>query len=65
MADAIDEEESEVSSSECQCTMTQSRLNNLLVLYIHSTETNDLDLHNIAKEFASVNSRRCIYFGKF
>ena len=46
-------------------TMTQSRRNNLLLLYIHSTETNHLDMHSIAKEFASVNSRRCHYFGKF
>ena len=46
-------------------TMTQSRLNNLLLLYIHPAETNDLDLNNIAKQFAHVNSRRCNYFGKF
>ena len=28
-------------------TMTQSQLNNLLLLYIHSTETNHLDMHSI------------------
>ena len=44
--------------------MTQSRLN-LLLMYIHPAETSNLDLTNIAKQFACVNSRKCNYFGKF
>lgn len=45
-------------------TMTQSRLNNLLMLYIHPEETGNIDLITIAKQFISVNSRRLNYFGK-
>ncbi len=45
-------------------SMTQSRLNNLFILYIHPTRTEDLDLSQIAKEFISVNTRRLNYFGK-
>ena len=45
-------------------TMTQSRLNNLLLLYVHTSETDDLELENIAREFISVNTRRLNYFGK-
>ena len=45
-------------------SMTQSRLNNLFILYIHPTRTEDLDLSQIAKEFISVNIRRLNYFGK-
>ena len=45
-------------------TMTQSRLNNLFMLYVHSSRGNDLDLNVIAKEFVSVNTRRLNYFGK-
>ncbi len=45
-------------------SMTQSRLNNLFILYIHPTRTEDLDLSQIAKEFISVNTRILNYFGK-
>ena len=45
-------------------TMTQSRLNNLLLLYIHLPETDSLNLKVIAQEFVSVNSRRLHHFGK-
>lgn len=44
-------------------TMTQCRLNNLFLLYIHTGMTDMLDLTKIAKEFVSVNSRRSNYFG--
>ena len=46
-------------------TMTQERLNNLFLLYVHSERTDALDLTAIAKDFISVNSRRMNYFGKF
>ena len=45
-------------------SMTQSRLNNLLLLYIHLPEVDSLDLRAIAQEFVSVNARRLYYFGK-
>ena len=45
-------------------TMTQCRLNNLFLLYVHTGVTDMLDLTHIAKEFVSVNSRRINYFGK-
>ena len=45
-------------------SMTQKRLNNLLLLYVHHHNTDELDLTFIAKEFISVNQRRLNYFGK-
>ena len=45
-------------------TMTQSRLINLLLLYVHSSETDKLDLKDIAHQFISVNDQRLHYFGK-
>ena len=45
-------------------TMTQHRLNNLFLLYVHQEKTDKLDLKFIAKEFCSVNQRRVNYFGK-
>jgi hypothetical protein len=45
-------------------TMTPSRLNNLFMLYVHSSSAEELDLKNIARDFISVNSRRLHYFGK-
>ncbi len=44
-------------------SMTQSRLNNLFILYIHPTRIEDL-VSQIAKEFISVNTRRLNNFGK-
>ena len=45
--------------------MTHCKLNNLLMLYVHCSRADRLDLQAIAKDFASVNSRRMHYFGKF
>ena len=45
-------------------TMTQHRLNNLFMLYVHKDKAEELDLKCIAKEFCSVNKRRLNYFGK-
>lgn len=44
-------------------TMTECRLNNLFLLYVHKSVT--LNLTCIATDFVSVNSRRMKYFGKF
>ncbi len=46
-------------------TMTQCRLNNLFLLYIHTQLTDSIDLKYIAEQFIQVNSRRINYFGKF
>ena len=46
-------------------TMTECRLNNLFLIYIHKSLTDEMDLLKIAKNFVSVNSRRLNYFGKF
>ena len=43
--------------------MTDCRLNNLFLLYVHVSKTDALDLTSIAKQFISVNSRRINYFG--
>ena len=45
--------------------MTECRLNNLFLIYIHKSLTDEIDLLKIAKNFVSVNSRRLNYFGKF
>ena len=46
-------------------SMGHCRLNNLFMLYVHTSKTDTLDLVTVAKEFVSVNSRRTRYFGKF
>ena len=46
-------------------TMSQQRINNLFLLYVHKARTNDLDLLSVAKDFVYANSRRSKYFGKF
>lgn len=46
-------------------TMSERRLNNLFVLYVHKSATDTLDLNSIAKEFVSINSKRMRYFGNF
>ena len=42
--------------------MTQARLNNLL-MYVHDSVTESLDLVDVGNQFVSVNSRRKHYFG--
>ena len=45
-------------------TMSQQRLNHLLLLHIHKDRTDTIDLVSIAKEFISINERRLSYFDK-
>ncbi|CAG2184616.1 unnamed protein product [Mytilus edulis] len=45
-------------------TMKQDRLNDLMVLHVHKTRTDNLDLKSIAEEFAFKEYRKNI-FGKF
>ena len=46
-------------------SMTHKRLNNLFLLYVHTAQTESLDLVSVAREFVGSNSRRLNYFGKF
>ncbi len=46
-------------------TMTQQRLNNLMVLHVHKDHTDKLNLCEVANEFVSVNERRQEVFGTF
>ena len=44
-------------------TMSQDRLNHLLLLYCHKARTDAIDLSRITSAFVSVNERRLQYFG--
>ena len=46
-------------------SMTQQRLNHVMLLNIHIERTDNINLTLIAKEFVAVNERRCSFFGKF
>ena len=46
-------------------TMTQERMNNLLLLHVHKTITDALDLREIVEKFATVNEQRQNFFGSF
>ncbi|XP_003389518.1 PREDICTED: zinc finger MYM-type protein 1-like [Amphimedon queenslandica] len=45
-------------------TMTQKRLNHLILLHTHKKGTTGLDLRSIADDFISKNNRRVQFFGK-
>ena len=44
-------------------TMSEERLNNVMLLYVHKEETDSLDLQEIASVFVSANTRRMEFFG--
>ena len=46
-------------------TMTQSRLNNILLLHCHKEMTDAIDLTAIAKDFIAANEKRKTFFGVF
>ena len=46
-------------------TMSDERLNNVMLLHVHKNFCDDLDLLKVAKSFISANSRRQGYFGHF
>ena len=46
-------------------TMTYQQLINLFMVYVHSVQTDSLNLVSVAKEFALANTRRLNYFGQF
>ncbi len=46
-------------------TMTQKRLNNVLLLHTHKERTDKINLVSIAKDFVTCNERRTNYFGYY
>jgi hypothetical protein len=44
-------------------TMSQERLNSVMILHVHQTDTDDLDLKEVAKDFISLNEYRRSLFG--
>ena len=46
-------------------TMTQQRLNDLLLLHIHKSETDSMDLTEVANEFVPVKEPRLRMFENF
>ena len=46
-------------------SMTEERLNNVILLHVHKEETDHLNLKEIASEFVTANDRRLSYFGNF
>ena len=46
-------------------TMTQKRLNDLMILYVHKNLTDSLDLVQVANEFVSGSEHRMTVFGTF
>lgn len=46
-------------------SMTERRLNNLFVMYVHQQRLDSLPLPDVGMEFVSANARRMNYFGKF
>ena len=46
-------------------TMTQKRLNHIVLLHIHKSMTDSIDLQSIAVEFVKRNDRRLRYFGHY
>ena len=46
-------------------TMSQERLNHLMILHVHKTDTDSLDLIQIANSFVSRNEHREQVFGTF
>ena len=50
---------------DCRTTMSQQRLNDLMILYIHKSETGSIDLSEIENEFVIVKEWRLRMLGKF
>jgi len=48
-----------------RATMTQQRLNSVLVLHAHQDYTDSIDLLNVARDFVALNENRRCVFGMF
>ena len=44
-------------------TMTQEKLNNVVLLHCHKEKTDTIDLHLVMKDFATANEHRKEFFG--
>ena len=44
-------------------SMSQKRLNSLMLLHVHKSETDDLDLIDVANDFIESNKHRKHFFG--
>ena len=47
-----------------RATMSQTRLNNTMLLCVHKHRTDELDIITLANSFINVNDRRRNYFGR-
>ena len=54
-----------ILKSHLRTTMSQQRLNDLMILYVHTKETDSLNLTEIGNEFVAVKESRLRMFGKF
>ena len=45
--------------------MTQEKLNQSMLHYVHSDRTDSIDFFEVAKEFASANDKQIRCFGTF
>jgi len=45
-------------------TMTQQRLNHVIIMHAHKQRTDELDLVNVAESFISVSPIRIAFFGQ-
>ena len=48
-----------------RATMTQKRLNNIMLMHCHKDRVDALDLITVAKTFIDANDRRQKFFGSF
>ena len=48
-----------------RATVSQKRLNHVMVTHIHKHRTSSLDIMDMAHQFTQVNSRHREYFGTF
>ena len=46
-------------------TMTQQRLNHVIITHTHKQRTDDLNLVDVAESFISVSPTRIAFFGHF
>ena len=46
-------------------TMTQKRLNHVVLLHTHKQRTDVIDLDDVMRQFIGVNTHRLEYFGTF
>ena len=48
-----------------RATMSQNRLNHIIILYTHKSYTDNLNITDITREFVACNERRQSFFGSY